>query len=61
MLAGKATELSFVARKAFCPMVSNPSEKVTALRFSHPRKALSPIVFTLEGIDTEIRDELWKA
>ncbi len=48
-------------RKAFWLMVSNPSEKVTALRFLHSRKALSPMVFTFDGIVTEMIEEPRKA
>ena len=45
------------ALKAFCPIVSTPSEIVTELRFTQFRNALSPMFFTLEGIATEIMEE----
>ena len=45
------------ARNAFWLIVSTPSETVTELRFEHSRNALSPMVFTLEGMVREISDE----
>ncbi len=45
------------ARNAFWLIVSTPSETVTELRFEHSRNALSPMVFTLEGMVREISEE----
>ncbi len=62
MLAGKAIEVRLAQlQKAFCSIVSTPSETETELRFWHSRKALSPMVFTPEGIVTEIIEDLRKA
>ncbi len=62
MLAGKTIELRLEqARKAFWLIVSNPSEIVTELRFWQSWKTLSPRVFTLDGIVTEIIEEPRKA
>ena len=46
---------------AFWPIVSTPSEIVAELRFLHSRKALSPMVLTLEGMVTETIEDPRKA
>ncbi len=62
MLAGNAIDSRLVqARKAFWSMVSTPSETVTEVSPRHSRKALSPMVFTLEGMVTEMMEDPRKA
>ena len=57
-LAGRAIDSSFwQLRKAFPPMDSTPLETVTEVRLKQSRKASSQMVFTLEGIVTEMMEE----